>query len=85
MGHLAQLAAQQSGAENFPGSTMPLPCAEEMVRIYAAAGVPKPMMTLGLALFGHEWHGVGNLLVPAERALALGRDPVAHDREQPDV
>ena len=42
------------------------------MRVYAAAGVPKAMMTLGLALFGHEWHGVGNLLVPAEGAWRSG-------------
>ena len=56
----------------MPGSTLPLPCAEEMVRVYAAAGVPRNMMTLGLALFGHEWHGVGNLLVPAASAWRSG-------------
>lgn len=58
--------------QRMPGTKLPLPCAEEMVRVYAAAGVPKRKMTLGLALFGHEWDGVGGLLEPAEDARRSG-------------
>jgi chitinase len=56
----------------LPGTTKPLPSVEEMVARYAAAGVPVHKMTLGLAAFGHPWHGTWQPLQPAGSAWRGG-------------
>jgi chitinase len=59
------LSNKRSGvAITFPGSAKPLPSVEEIVARYASAGVPRGKMTLGLAAFGHQWHGASQPLQP---------------------
>jgi GH18 family chitinase len=67
------LSNRRSGVPiTFPGTTEPLPSVEEMSARYQAAGVPVGKMTLGLAVFGHQWHGVSQSLQPAQGASRGG-------------
>lgn len=66
-------SALSNRGRTFPGTATPLPSIEEMVDRYAAAGVPRGKMVLGIPAFCREWHGVTGPLQPAEGAwLRLG-------------